>query len=119
MAAFLFVYGTLKRGQRSHHRLRGQEFRGEARTVPRYRLYNYGPYPLLVEDSANGLAVTGEVWRVDKAVLERLDQWESVPHLYTRKPITLEKVAGLVWAYFFNGDTTAYPDCGGQWPPAR
>jgi gamma-glutamylaminecyclotransferase len=118
MGTRLFVYGTLKRGQRSHHLLRGQVFEHEARTAPRYRLYDAGAFPLLVEDPANGLAVQGEVWSVDDAALDRLDEWEGVPRLYSRRPITLEGEAGPVWAYFFNGDAAAYPDCGRLWPPA-
>jgi gamma-glutamylaminecyclotransferase len=119
MASLLFVYGTLKRGQRSHHLLWGQEFLGEAQTAPKYRLYDAGHYPLLVEDPANGLAIKGEVWRIDDAVLGRLDQWEGVPELYSRRSITLEMEVSPVWAYFYNGDVAAHPDCGQQWPPTE
>jgi gamma-glutamylaminecyclotransferase len=117
MTSLLFVYGTLKRGQRSHHLLLGQEFLGEARTVPVYRLYDAGLFPVLVDDRANGVAVQGEVWRVDEVVLKRLDEWEGVPELYSRRPVVLEKDAGPVCAYFFNGDVAAYADCGRRWPP--
>jgi len=57
----LFVYGSLQRGCRNHHLLAGQEFLHIARTVPRYRLYDRGSYPCLVEEPEHGVAVQGEV----------------------------------------------------------
>src|SRR5690242_2147493 len=89
----VFVYGTLKRGQRNHRLLAGQHFEGEAATRPLYRLYDLGRYPCLVEDPANGLAVCGEVWSVDQATLRRLDELEGVPVLFSRKDIALAGVA--------------------------
>jgi gamma-glutamylcyclotransferase (GGCT)/AIG2-like uncharacterized protein YtfP len=112
----VFVYGTLKRGQRNHRVLAGQRFLGEATTAPRYRLYDRGPYPCLVEDRANGVPVQGEVWVVDAETLGRLDAYEEVPKLYTRKEIDLAGYSAPVLAYFYNGDVTGFTDCGGQWP---
>ena len=45
----LFLYGTLKRGQRNHHFLAGAECLGAARSLSRYRLVEVGPFPGLVE----------------------------------------------------------------------
>ena len=116
MAIRLFVYGTLKRGQKSHHLLEGQEFLGEFHTVPRYCLFDAGPYPVLVEGQHAGYAIQGEVWRVDDAVLKTLDRWEEVPRLYTRRVIRLENFADSVWAYFYSGDVSGFPECGRKWP---
>jgi gamma-glutamylaminecyclotransferase len=112
----VFVYGTLKRGGRSHHLLDGQEFLGPARTRPAYRLYDRGSYPCLVEDWENGVPVQGEVWRVDDETLQRLDAYEGLPGLYCRKEIALEEFPGAAVAYFFNGDVSGFTDCGGHWP---
>jgi gamma-glutamylcyclotransferase (GGCT)/AIG2-like uncharacterized protein YtfP len=57
----LFVYGTLKRGQRNHRLIADQRFLGEATTEPRYRVFDLGPYPGLVIDETNGVAVLGEL----------------------------------------------------------
>jgi gamma-glutamylaminecyclotransferase len=110
----LFVYGTLKRGERNHHRMRGQEFLGAAATAPRYRVVDLGAHPGLVRDP-NGLAIHGELFAVDARGLAELDEFEEVPGPFVREPI---EVAGyqLVWAYFMN---TAPPEgvkSGDRWP---
>src|ERR1700690_3492039 len=64
----LFVYGTLKRGCRSHGRLSGSPFIGVAWTKPLYRLYDCGAYPGLVL-SRDGESVGGELYRVNSAVI--------------------------------------------------
>jgi gamma-glutamylaminecyclotransferase len=112
----VFVYGTLKRGQRNHSLLQDQEFLGEARTLPRYRLYDCGRYPALVHDRVNGVAVFGEVWRVSDEVLRRMDAYECAPELYSRRVILLEGFDQPVAAYFFNGNVADLKDFGGQWP---
>ena len=65
----LFVYGTLKRGQKSHHFIADQEFLGEAVTMPFYRLYSKGWHPAMVVDADNGLEVKGEVCGCDLVAL--------------------------------------------------
>jgi gamma-glutamylaminecyclotransferase len=114
----LFVYGTLKRGQRRHHLLADQEFRGLARTLPRYRLYDCGSYPGLVIDDEHGLAVEGEWWRIDAALLPALDQYEGAPLLFRRQAIELDGVAGPVIAYFYQGRVAAFRDRGPRWDSA-
>src|SRR5262245_3159317 len=112
----LFVYGTLKRRQKRHGLLAGQELLGEARTQARYRLYDRGSYPCLVEDFERGTAVEGEVWRVSEQVLRKLDEVEGVPELYCRKDIVLVDYPPPVQAYFFKGDVTGLRECGARWP---
>jgi gamma-glutamylaminecyclotransferase len=111
----IFVYGTLKRGGRSHSFLAGQEFVGAVQTLPYYRLYDCGPYPCLVEDRSHGVAVQGEVWRVDEATLQRLDAYEGVPELYQRRTIELSGGTSPVLAYYYQGDVSANADCGACW----
>jgi gamma-glutamylcyclotransferase (GGCT)/AIG2-like uncharacterized protein YtfP len=117
MKVSIFVYGTLKRDQRNHHFLANQEFLREAETLPRYRLYECGWHPALVEDSAHGIAVLGEVWQVSDEVLQHLDEYEGVPDYFSRKPILLQDWDLLVQAYFFNGHVMGLKDCGNCWPP--
>ena len=86
----LFLYGTLKRGGSNHGYLRGQRFVGVARTEARYRLYDLGGYPGLVEVEAEGLSITGEIWEVDAEGLARLDELEDIEGgEYAREAVTL------------------------------
>jgi gamma-glutamylaminecyclotransferase len=111
----LFVYGTLKRGLANHHFLAGQTFLGEAVTLPRYRLVDFGPNPGLLE-AGPGTAVHGELWRVDAPTLARLDAFEEIPHYFDRRPIAIRDFDG-VEAYFFQGDPARGRECGDRWPP--
>jgi gamma-glutamylcyclotransferase (GGCT)/AIG2-like uncharacterized protein YtfP len=86
----VFVYGTLKRGCRNHHFLAGQHFLGEGRTPPGFTLHSFGDYPGMVRSTGAGHYVAGEVWAVDAACLESLDELEGVAEgLYERVSITL------------------------------
>jgi len=117
MKTAIFVYGTLKRGQRNHHFLNNQKFLGDAQTEPRYRLYDAGRHPALVDDPQNGIAVQGEVWQVSEETLQKLDEYEGMPDYFSRKSIHLQGWDTSVQAYFFNGDVTNLKDCGDCWPP--
>ena len=112
MAALLFVYGTLKRGLSNHAFLAGQEFVGQGRTLPRYRLYHCGPYPGLVTVLEGGIAVEGEVWRVDEPTLRRLDEFEE---RFDRREIPLEGYPEPVFAYFYIKDVSGFAECA-SWP---
>jgi gamma-glutamylcyclotransferase (GGCT)/AIG2-like uncharacterized protein YtfP len=112
-----FFYGTLKRGQRSNGLLAGQEFVGETRTAPHYRLYDSGPFPCLVEDHARGIAVRGELWRIDDGLLDKLDAWEDVPHVFVRREIDVPGVSPPVFGYIYQGKVTGMRDCDDHWPP--
>jgi gamma-glutamylcyclotransferase (GGCT)/AIG2-like uncharacterized protein YtfP len=110
----LFVYGTLKRGMSHHHRLAGQEFLGAVQTLPRYRLYACGWHPGLVEVGEDGVAVQGELWRVDERTLAELDRFEG-DELFERRPIAVAHSAEEVLAYFYRGDVRQLQDCGTSW----
>ena len=86
----VFVYGTLKRGGSNFHYMAGQQFLGEARTPPGYRLYELGGHPGMIvkPDDKNG--VTGEVWSVDAPGLANLDVLEGlIEGLYRRVSLKL------------------------------
>jgi gamma-glutamylcyclotransferase (GGCT)/AIG2-like uncharacterized protein YtfP len=117
MATNIFVYGTLMRGDCRHGALAGQKFLGDAKTAPRYRMYDVGTYPALVE-SADGLSIEGELWSVDDACLARLDDVEGVPDgLYARRPIKLQPPFEVTpaQAYFFLKSTSGMTDSGQRW----
>jgi gamma-glutamylcyclotransferase (GGCT)/AIG2-like uncharacterized protein YtfP len=77
----LFVYGSLKRGHRHHAELGGARFISVVRTSPAYRLLDFGTYPGLARGTR---AIGGELFEVDDAVLERLDEFEGSDYFRTR-----------------------------------
>ena len=86
----VFVYGTLKRGCLNHHFLAGQQFLGEARTTPGYKLFSFGNYPGMVRSAEVSHHVAGELWAVDADCLKKLDELEGVAEgLYERVPLKL------------------------------
>lgn len=114
-ATILFVYGTLKRGERNHRLLADQRFLGAATTAPRYRVVDLGPHPGLVRAGSEGLAVRGELFAVTECCLSELDDFEGVPGPFVRELIEIDGRTG-VWAYFLN---TPVPDgarTGDRWP---
>ena len=114
----IFAYGTLMRGECRHWLLEDQRFMGEAQTLPRYRLFNCGAFPAVVEVSAGGKSILGEVWSVDNARLQALDDEEgTADQLYNRALIQLAAPFAdeAVEGYLYLGSTAAMPDCGTSW----
>ncbi len=108
----VFVYGTLLRGQVNHYLLSGAPFLGPHRTAPCFRLFLLGAYPGAVRAGTTALA--GEVFRLDRAGLARLDQLEEYPRLYARR--SLPTPYGRAWIYLYRGrlrDRPVLP--GGDW----
>jgi gamma-glutamylaminecyclotransferase len=112
----LFLYGTLKRGQKSHHFLEGQEFLGEATTMPLYRLYACGWHPALLLDTEHGLEVKGELWAVDDACLAKLDVYEGAPNWFYRGDVAVRDCFETAQTYFYNGTFPPGTASGGKWP---
>lgn len=113
----IFVYGTLMRGDCRHRVLVDQQFLGTARTECRYRMFDVGRYPGLVE-SADGLAIEGEVYRVDHDCLRVLDQVEGVDlGLYQRTRVALQPPFDTmpVEAYLYLRSTRGLKECGTRW----
>ena len=113
----LFIYGTLKRGQKSDHLLAGQEFRGEATTMPLYRLYNVSWHPGMVHDDENGVNVNGELWAVDDSTIAKLDKYEGVDSSwFVREDVAVRDCFDTVQAYFYKGDIPLGSLSGSEWP---
>ena len=114
----LFVYGTLKRGCSNHHFLAGQEFVGEARTVPGFRLYELGGHPGMVAKPDDRDGVAGEIWAVDAAALLRLDGLEGLKAgIYRREVVPLlPPFAGQrIESYIYSRSVKNRRDIGGVW----
>lgn len=83
----VFVYGTLLFGEPNHALLARARFLTPARTAPAFELWDLGEYPALVHGGSQ--AVVGEVYEVDAATLDVLDDFEEHPSFYRRTRILL------------------------------
>jgi gamma-glutamylcyclotransferase (GGCT)/AIG2-like uncharacterized protein YtfP len=70
----LFVYGSLRRGERHHDELCDAVFLDVVTTVAGYRVARLGPYPALVPGTAS---VVGELYEVPSGSLAALDAFEG------------------------------------------
>ncbi len=84
--------------------------------MPRYRLYDSGAYPCLIEDAEHGRAVRGEVWDVEDRALPARDALEGAPDLFALQPVALRDVPPPVYAYFYRRAVGGFADCGAAWP---
>ena len=105
MQFFIFVYGTLKEGFPNFHFNRGRRIPGTYRTrqpLPFYvvQLRDEDRAPWLVNKPGQGVQVSGQVFEVDAATLQSMDEFEEVglPTGYVRVAVELEAVdeAGAV-----------------------
>lgn len=112
MTEYLFVYGTLRRGQPLDRYLSSAKARfvGEGRIVG--RLFDLGQYPGATPDSKRFSKVKGEVFELlDPAeTLAILDDIEGYDHrrpeqsLFERRAVTARLDTGkdlTVWVYFY------------------
>ncbi len=114
----LFIYGTLKRVGSNHHYMVGQRFVGEARTAPKYRLFDMGGYPGMIHAS-DGVSIEGEVWDVDEACRVRLDILEAVEegeYALEPAPLLAPFDRESVQCYVYRWPVTDKPDIGNIWP---
>lgn len=85
----LFVYGTLKRGERNHHILQHAIYHGCAHTASNYLLVELGSYPGMIENFYQGQSIQGELFEIPCALLNELDKIEDAPNLFNLEPIAL------------------------------
>lgn len=84
----IFVYGTLRQGQRNHHILSEAVFVGTGATVARYTLRVDGGLPYLDARDAR-YSVRGEVYEVSTRGLAVVDHLEGHPKWYRRRAIDI------------------------------
>ncbi|XP_026836062.1 putative gamma-glutamylcyclotransferase CG2811 isoform X2 [Drosophila erecta] len=96
MAARVFVYGTLKRGEPNHHWLTKKEngqarFLGRGKTDTKFPLVVGTRYniPFLLARPGEGNHIEGEVYEVDQTMLSKLDILEDYPDYYDREQQTI------------------------------
>lgn len=95
MQTLVFVYGTLKRGERNNHVLAAAQYLGPAVTAEaRFTLREYAsvssPGRLAPSVEAGGAhRIAGELYAVDADLLARLDRLERIGVDYQRQAIPL------------------------------
>lgn len=116
----LFTYGTMMKGNRNHTRIVGAVPIGPAVTVRPFALYCMGYAPGMVHRKEGGVAVQGEVYLLDRAMLDRVDSAEGHPWKYFRERLEVE-VQGFgrahAWGYLIQKRfvETAKPVPEGRW----
>ncbi|MES2999748.1 MAG: gamma-glutamylcyclotransferase family protein [Pseudomonadota bacterium] len=107
MHHLVFVFGTLKEGFPNFGVNRGTRVPGEFKTCAAYPLYLVGERhsPWLIESPDTGLRVAGQVFRVDREMLDAMDRLERVTEHdgYHRKLLQLEEAGSsrLVSTYAY------------------
>ncbi|MCP4878405.1 MAG: gamma-glutamylcyclotransferase [Gammaproteobacteria bacterium] len=91
----VFVYGTLKRGQRNNHFLRDAEFVSSFSTKKIYSMYEFENYPAVCLRGRH--AIEGEIYLVCDHQFQMLDELEWYPHFYQR--IEIPTTHGDAWMY--------------------
>ena len=112
----VFVYGTLKRGEKNHHWLEGASWQGEAE-LSGVLLHDLGPFPMAV--IGEGTAI-GEVYAVEEHGLARLDELEGYPRLYDRQMLSLND-GRRAWVYLVRPRQVRHAPLvvGGSWHPTK
>lgn len=94
---YVFVYGTLRYGERLHDMLATAGYLGEYVTVAcYYDMMDAGGFPVAV--TGGTFRLRGEVYVVDDETLERLD-W--VERGYSRLPISVDGLDTSVQMYLY------------------
>ncbi len=122
----LFVYGSLKRGQRAHQLLQGLPWLGQA-WLAGACLHDLGPFPMAVLGEGR---IQGELYGIGEADLAALDRYEGAPRLYKRHWLSLED-GRSAWVYLgrphqvrhvaplasgcWLGPSVPKPRCSGKW----
>ncbi len=96
----VFVYGTLKNGQRNAHFLQGARFMGAHVTEQLYSMYEFGTFPAVCPDGEH--AIHGEVYLVSGRQFKLLDELEWYPHFYQR--IEIPTRHGAAWMYIVRSE---------------
>ena len=97
----VFVYGTLKKDHgRSLHDMVGASLQGSDITLPRFSMWNLGPFPAV--SFKGNKCISGEVWLVNQDVMNYLDFIEGYPNFYSREKIKTQEIPGKHWIYYLH-----------------
>ncbi|WP_321428774.1 gamma-glutamylcyclotransferase family protein [uncultured Methanolobus sp.] len=98
---YLFVYGTLRKGDPNHAHLKDSHFLCSTQTAGKYVMIDLGAFPgVLKHEDISQMpvsAIMGEVYDISEETLEKLDRYEG--EWYYREEIRLEN--GLAALMYF------------------
>jgi len=103
---FVFIYGTLRRGCPGSMSIRFPNSKFVAEAKVKGGLYDLGPYPGLRLDESNSLVV-GEVYEVDDALLNELDEFEASSN-YLRKQVEISFAGQKTNCWTYEPDAEFY-----------
>ena len=110
----VFVYGTLKSGQRNFHYLHGAEFIARFVTDAIYSMHSFDTYPAVCQSGRH--AIHGEIYHVSGLQFRQLDELERYPDYYQRIEIPTQH--GDAWMYIVEAELChGRPIIEGHWPP--
>ncbi|XP_059474053.1 putative gamma-glutamylcyclotransferase CG2811 [Neocloeon triangulifer] len=105
----VFVYGTLKKGEPNHEWMSEWEagsfsFVGCGKTALKFPLVIASRYniPFVLDRPGLGHNVAGEIYKIDSAMMNRLDELEDYPIFYNRKQTLIHLNDGteqMCWMY--------------------
>ena len=93
----MFVYGTLKIGERNNKLIIDERFIA-ATDVRDMVLINKPDYPYAID--RKGRKIHGELYQISEECLEQLDVLEGYPEYYDRKIVNTDD--GRAWIYYLN-----------------
>ena len=115
MSNLVFVYGTLKRGFGNHRLLEKAKYLGDYKTIDKYTMLSLGAFPAVVLEQETS-RISGEIFLINKTILQNLDFLEGYPEFYNRlllpTPDTIKHINSTMWMYYIQGDprTVYYQD---------
>lgn len=98
----VFVYGTLKKGFHNHVYMAGANYLGTGTTVEKYAMLVDRGLPFLIKKQRIS-HIFGELYSVDKILLNNLDRLEGHPNWYRREEVKIassENGITKAWMYF-------------------
>ena len=119
--AYLFVYGTLRRGSGNRFaRVLATQAQFISQARMHGRLYNLGDYPAAVPSDVFADWVRGDVFRLNQAeaTLAALDEYEGDLFARVPQPVYLPSGMQLAWVYLYTGKLPLGRRIGsGVWAP--
>lgn len=91
--AYLFVYGSLKKGFDNHIILKEANYISKAKTLDKFAMYKDGDrnYPYIVKNELIGQAIEGELYQIRrKDILKKIDDFEDAPRYFKHENIWIK-----------------------------
>jgi len=91
--AYLFVYGSLKKGFDNHTILKKANYISKAQTIDKFAMYKEENrnYPYIVKNEIIGQSIEGELYQITREdVLKKIDEFEDAPKYFKHENIWIK-----------------------------